>query len=35
MKKFNGGGHFNNAAAQVENSNIKTVLETLKNMLEV
>lgn len=35
MKKFNGGGHFNNAAAQVENGNIRKILETLKKMLEV
>lgn len=35
MKKFNGGGHFNNAAAQVENGSIKKILETLKKILEV
>ena len=35
MKHFNGGGHFNNAAAQVKDGNIKNILETIKNMLEV
>ena len=35
MKIFNGGGHINQAAAQVENGNIKNILDTLKKALEV
>lgn len=34
MKKFNGGGHFNNAAAQIENENIKNIIDILNNALE-
>ena len=35
MKLFNGGGHLNQAAAQVENGNIKNILDTIKKALEV
>ena len=35
MKMFNGGGHVNQAAAQVPNGNIKNILETIKKALEV
>ncbi|MBR3523228.1 MAG: DHH family phosphoesterase [Bacilli bacterium] len=35
MKMFNGGGHFNQAAAQVANGNIKNILDTIKKALEV
>ena len=35
MKMFNGGGHYNQAAAQVENGNIKNILDTIKKSLEV
>jgi c-di-AMP phosphodiesterase-like protein len=35
MKMFNGGGHFDQAAAQIENGNIKYILDTIKKALEV
>ena len=35
MKMFNGGGHVNQAAAQIPNGNIKNILETIKKALEV
>lgn len=34
MKMFNGGGHVNQAAAQVENGKIKNILDTIKKALE-
>lgn len=34
MKLFNGGGHLNQAAAQIPNGNIKNILETIKKALE-
>ena len=34
MKLFNGGGHLNQAAAQIPNGNIKNILEIIKKSLE-
>lgn len=34
MKLFGGGGHYNNAAAQIENANIKKIISTISKSLE-
>ena len=34
MKLFGGGGHYNNAAAQIEDANIKKIISTISKSLE-
>ena len=34
MKNFGGGGHYNNAAAQIKNGKVKVILNTLNKIME-